>query len=52
MVELESDRQFSVLGALNFFLSWPFSFTVPVGEGFTDPFFGFLDFFSKSAEVF
>ena len=47
-----SDRQLSVLGALNSFSPRPSSFTVPVeGEGFTDPFFRLLDSPNKNAEV-
>jgi hypothetical protein len=52
MVELELDKQFLILEALNFFSSRPFSFTISVGKGFTDSFFKFLDSFDRSAEVF
>jgi hypothetical protein len=51
-VELESDKQLFILGALNSFSPRFFSFTVPVGERFIDPFFRFLDSPDKSAEVF
>ena len=49
--EMLSNRQFSVLKALNSLSSRPFSFIVPVKKGFTDPFFKLLDFSNKSAEV-
>jgi len=49
----KEDRQFPVLKTLNFFLSRPFSFTVPVGgEESINPFFRLLDSFSKNAEMF
>jgi hypothetical protein len=49
---MEGDRQLSVLGILNFFLSRFFFFTIPVkGERFTNLFFRFLDFSDKSAEM-
>ena len=48
----ERDGQFLTLRALNFFSFRSFFFIIFVKkEGFTDPFFGFLDFFSKSIEV-
>jgi hypothetical protein len=46
-----SDRQLSALKALNFPSPRPFSFTVPVREEFTDPFFRLLDSPGKNAEI-
>jgi hypothetical protein len=46
-----SDRQFPVSEALNFFSPRPFFFTIPVGKGSTDPFFRFLDFSDRNAEM-
>jgi hypothetical protein len=46
-----SDGQLPVLRALNFSSPRPFSFTVPVGERFINPFFRFLDSSSKNAEM-
>ena len=51
MVELELDKQFPALKALNSSSPRPFFFTVPVGEGFTNPFFRLLDSSGRSAEV-
>jgi hypothetical protein len=49
---LKEDKQLSVLKILNFF-SPRFSFFIIFvkGEGFTNPFFEFLDFFSKNIEM-
>ena len=50
--EILSDRQFSVLGALNSPSSRPFSFTVSVEkERFTNPFLGLLDSSGRNAEM-
>jgi hypothetical protein len=47
-----SDKQFPALRALNSFSFRSFSFTVFIRkEGFTDPFFKFLDFLGRNAEV-
>jgi hypothetical protein len=49
---LKGDRQLSILKALNFFSPRFSSFTIPAKrEGFTDPFFRFLDFSDKNAKV-
>jgi hypothetical protein len=49
---IKRDEQFPALGALNFFSSRSFSFTVPVRrKGFTDPFFRLLDSSNKSAKM-
>jgi hypothetical protein len=47
-----SDRQFSILKALNSSSSRPSSFIIPVREGFTNFFLRLLDSPGKSAEMF
>jgi hypothetical protein len=47
-----SDEQLPILKTLNSLSSRPFSFTVPVGERFINPFFRFLDSPDRNAEVF
>jgi hypothetical protein len=51
MDEMLSDGQLPAPGALNSPSPRPSSFTVPVGEGSTDPFLGLLDSPGRSAEV-
>jgi hypothetical protein len=47
-----SDRQFSILKALNSSSPRPSSFIIPVKEGFTNSFLRLLDSPGKSAEMF
>ena len=49
--EILSDRQLFTLRALNFPSPRSSSFTVPVGERFTDPFFKLLDSFDRNVEM-